>query len=201
MRALAILAVSPHPDDVELGCFGTLARLAQHEPVLIVVMTSGEFRDPPADREREAQESAQLIGASVEFLRFPDGNLAQNANAVGQIRTLIKRHQATTIFAPFGEDTHQDHAAAHRIVVASAAHTREILLYETPSTIAFRPDVFYDITATLPVKHEALSRFKTQADRPYFDTALLDGQARYYALRLQQKGRAFEAFALYRSVR
>jgi LmbE family N-acetylglucosaminyl deacetylase len=198
---LTILAVSPHPDDVELGCFGTLARLAQHEPVLIVVLTSGEYLNPPADREREAQESAQLIGASVEFLRFPDGGLAQNAAAVGQIRSIFKRHQATTVFAPFGEDTHQDHAAAYRIVVASSAHCRDILLYETPSTVSFRPNVFYDVTATLPVKHEALSRFKTQADRPYFDVALIDGQARYYALRLQQKGKAFEAFALYRSVR
>jgi LmbE family N-acetylglucosaminyl deacetylase len=198
---VTILAVSPHPDDVELGCFGTLARLARSEPVVIVLMTSGEFEDPAIEREREAQESAKIIGASVEFLRFPDAGLSQNANSVGQIRMLLKRHQPTTVFAPFGEDTHQDHLATYRIVVSSAAYTKEILLYETPSSIGFRPNVFYDITETLPIKHEALAQFKTQADRPYLDPALVDGQARYYALRLQQKGRAFEAFLAYRSVR
>lgn len=198
---MTILAVSPHPDDVEIGCFGTLARLAPHEPVVIVVLTSGSVRGSPEEREREALESAQLIGATVEFLRYPDGSLVQNAETVGKVRALMKHHQATLVFAPYSQDTHQDHTAAHGIVVASAAHTGEILLYETPSTLGFLPNVFYDITATLPVKHQALALFRSQADRPYVDPALVEAQARYSALRLHQKGKAFEAFALYRSVR
>jgi LmbE family N-acetylglucosaminyl deacetylase len=198
---VTILAISPHPDDVEIGCFGTLARLAPHEPVVIVVMTSGAVRGSPEDREQEARESAALIGATVEFLRYADGSLVQNAETVGRVRTLMKHHHAALVFAPFAHDTHQDHAAAHGIVVASAAHTGEILLYETPSTFAFLPNVFYDITATLSVKQRALALFKSQADRPYLDPALVDAQARYSALRLHEKGKAFEAFALFRSVR
>jgi N-acetylglucosamine malate deacetylase 1 len=198
---LVVLAVSPHPDDVEIGCFGTLARLASHEPVVIVVMTSGAVRGSTDEREREALESAQLIGASVEFLRYPDGSLVQNAETVGKVRALMKHHQATTVFCPYSTDSHQDHAATHGIVIASAAHTGEILLYETPSTFGFRPDVFYDITSTLSIKQQALARFKSQADRPYLDPPLVDAQARYFALRLHQTGKAFEAFALFRSVR
>jgi LmbE family N-acetylglucosaminyl deacetylase len=198
---LTVLAISPHPDDVEIGCFGTLTRLAPEEPVVIVVMTSGSVRGSPEDREREARESAGLIGASVEFLRYPDGSLVQNAETVGRLRAIMNHHHATLVFAPYSEDTHQDHAAAYGIVVASAAHTGEILLYETPSTFDFRPDVFYDITATLPVKQQALAMFKTQADRPYLDATLVDAQARYFALRLHERGKAFEAFALFRSVR
>ncbi len=125
----------------------------------------------------------------------------QNAETVGKVRALMKHHQATLVFAPYSQDTHQDHTAAHGIVVASAAHTGEILLYETPSTLGFLPNVFYDITATLPVKHQALALFRSQADWPYVDPALVEAQARYSALRLHQKGKAFEAFALYRSVR
>lgn len=198
---MVILAISPHPDDVELGCFGTLARLAAHEPILIVVMTSGGVGGTAAKREEEARSSAELIGASVEFLRQSDGSLQQTVETVSQVRELIKRHQATTVFAPFGEDTHQDHLATFRIVVASAGYTRELLLYETPSTVGFQPDVFYDITSTLSVKQEALARFKSQVDRPYLDAALIDGQARSYTLRLRERGKVFEAFSLYRSVR
>ncbi len=198
---MTVLAISPHPDDVEIGCFGTLARLAPHEPVVIVVLTSGSVRGSPEDREREALESAALIGASVEFLRYPDGSLVQNADTVGKVRAVMKRHRATMVFAPYFEDTHQDHSAAYGIVVASAAHTGEILLYESPSTFDFRPDVFYDITATLGVKQRALALFKTQADRPYLDATLVDAQARYFALRLHETGKAFEAFSLFRSVR
>lgn len=201
LPTMTVLAISPHPDDVEIGCFGTLARLAAHEPVVIVVLTSGSVRGAPEEREREALESAQLIGASVEFLRYSDGSLVQNAENVGRVRDLMKQHRATTVFAPYSEDTHQDHAAAYGMVVASAVHTGEILLYETPSTIEFRPDVFYDITSTLAVKQRALALFHSQADRAYLDATLVEGQARYFALRLHQKGKAFEAFALYRSVR
>ncbi len=198
---MTVLAVGPHPDDVEIGCFGTLARLASHEPVVIVVMTSGAVRGSPVDREREARESAELIGATVEFLRFPDGRLVQDAESVGRVRDAIKRHNASTVFAPYGDDTHQDHGATHGIVAASVAHTGEMLLYETPSSVHFRPDVFYDITESLPVKQRALARFASQADRPYLDPSLVDAQARYFALRLHRTGRAFEAFALFRSVR
>ena len=198
---MTILAISPHPDDVEIGCFGTLARLAAHEPVVVLVLTSGAVRGSPEDREQEAVDSARLIGASVEFLRYEDGSLVQNAETVGKVRAVMKRHQAKLIFAPYADDTHQDHAAAHGIVVASAAHTGEILLYETPSTFDFRPDVFYDISVTLETKLKALALFKSQADRPYLDATLVESQARYFALRLHQKGKAFEAFALFRSVR
>jgi N-acetylglucosamine malate deacetylase 1 len=198
---LTVLAISPHPDDVEIGCFGTLARLAPKEPIVILVMTSGSVRGSPEEREREAKESAALIGASVEFLRYPDGSLAQNAETVGRVREVMKHHRAGLVFAPYSKDTHQDHAAAHGIVVASAAQTGEILLYETPSTYGFVPDVFYDISETLPKKQQALALFKSQADRPYLDPPLVDAQARYAALRLHQKGKAFEAFALFRSVR
>ncbi|MGI0156279.1 MAG: PIG-L deacetylase family protein, partial [Thermoplasmata archaeon] len=199
--SLTVLAVSPHPDDVEIGCFGTLARLASEEPVIIVVLTSGSVRGPPDEREREAEESARLIGASIEFLHYPDGSLQQNAETVGRVRGLMHRHLARLVFAPYSDDTHQDHAAAYGIVVASAAHTGEILLYETPSTFGFLPDVYYDISATLSVKQRALALFQSQADRPYLDPALVDAQARYAALRLHERGKAFEAFALFRSVR
>ncbi len=198
---MTVLAISPHPDDVEIGCFGTLARLAAREPVVIVVMTSGSVRGSPEERERETLECAHLIGAAVEFLRYPDGSLLQDPETVARVRALMKRHSATTVFAPYFQDTHQDHAATFGIVAASAAHTREILLYETPSTFDFRPQVFYDVTSTLSVKQQALALFHTQADRPYLDPGLVDGQARYFALRLHEKGKAYEAFALFRSVR
>ncbi len=198
---MVVLAVGPHPDDVEIGCFGTLARRATQEPVVIVVMTSGEVAAKPDEREREARESAKSIGATIEFLRFPDGSLTQNAETVGKVRALIQRTGATTVFCPYPSDSHQDHAAAHGIVVASAAHVEEILLYETPSTYGFRPRVFYDISSTLPAKLAALACFRSQQSRPYLDPALVEAQARYFALRLHRVGGAFEAFGLFRSVR
>src|SRR5579863_2753525 len=123
---MVILAVGPHPNDVEIGCFGTLARRVQDEPVVILVMTSPSYRAPPERREQEAVESAKLIGAQVEFLRHPGGRLQQTPETVAQVRTAISEHGATTVFAPYADDTHQDHFATHRIVAASAAHIRDL---------------------------------------------------------------------------
>ena len=201
LGAIVVLAISPLPADVEIGCFGTLARLSAKEPVVIAVMTSGEVRGDSAEREREARESAELIGAHIEFLRYADGSLTQNAETEGKVRGLMQRHRAATVFCPYPSDSHQDHAATHGIVIATAAHVPEILLYETPSTYGFRPDVFYDISSTLPAKLRALALFRSQADRPYLDPVLVEAQARYLALRLHRAGGAFEAFALFRAVR
>lgn len=198
---MVVLAVSPHPDDVEIGCFATLARLSAQEPVVIAVMTSGEVRGNSAAREQEARESAGLIGATIEFLRFPDGSLTQNAETVGKLRALMQRSKATTVFCPYSSDSHQDHAATYGIVTASAAHAQEILLYESPSTVDFRPDVYYEVSSTLPVKLRALAAFRSQHDRPYLAPELVEAQARYYALRLHRAGQAFEAFSLFRAVR
>ena len=168
---------------------------------MIAVMTSGEVAANPEEREREARESAESIGATVEFFRLPDGSLSQNAETVRKLRALIERTGATTLFCPYPSDSHQDHAATHRIVVSSAARVQEILLYETPSTYDFHPTVFYDISSTLPAKLRALAYFGSQQTRPYLEPSLVEAQARYFALRLHRAGGAFEAFGMFRSVR
>ncbi len=77
-----VLAIGAHGDDLELFCGGTLARCAERgDKVFMCVVTDGRGRpkgDPDqiaAIRQTEAQASADVIGAELIWLGFPDGGL------------------------------------------------------------------------------------------------------------------------------
>ena len=77
-----ILAIGAHPDDLDISCGGTLLRFRRHgERVVMCVVTDGRAHplgnpeEVSARRCREAQASADLIGAELVWLGFPDGRL------------------------------------------------------------------------------------------------------------------------------
>jgi len=76
---LDVLAIGAHPDDVELGCGGTVALLARAgKRVGILHLTRGEMgtRGTPAERIAEAEAAAQALGAAeLGFLDCGDGGL------------------------------------------------------------------------------------------------------------------------------
>jgi LmbE family N-acetylglucosaminyl deacetylase len=82
MQKLDILAFGAHPDDVELGCGGTLlSAVAQGKKVGIIDLTKGELgtRGNSSQRLKEAQLASQIIGAAVrENLGMPDGFFENN---------------------------------------------------------------------------------------------------------------------------
>jgi len=69
------------------------------------------------------------------------------------------------VFAPWGEDTHQDHRNTAALVRSATRYTPNVLFYEVPSTIDFVPDVYVDITKTLAAKYAALKLHKSQVHK------------------------------------
>lgn len=116
-----VLAVGAHPDDVELGCGGVLARLAAAgRRVGIVDLTAGEMasRGSVAQRRVEAAQAAAALGAVWRTcLELPDGGLAagdpaQQAALVGALRRATPR----AVLAHHGGDPHPDHRQAAELV-------------------------------------------------------------------------------------
>src|SRR3982751_5811416 len=71
-----LVAFGAHPDDLEFGCGGILAREAQNgRSVHLVVCSRGEAgtNGTPAERTREAEKAARLLGATLEFVEL-DGD-------------------------------------------------------------------------------------------------------------------------------
>ena len=160
-----ILAIGPHPDDIEIGCGGTLIKYAlQGHDVFLLIITRGEMGGDGDIRYREQLTSAGIIGAREVFWGgFRDTELLDRGN---EIIHVVERHIARIrphfIFVNFFEDTHQDHRVVNRSVLSATRYIKNVLLYEVPTTRSFTPNVFVDIGAVLDKKIAALEAHASQ---------------------------------------
>ena len=115
-----ILAIGAHPDDVELGCGGTLAKLiSEGKTVAVIDLTQGELgtRGTNVTRAEEAAESTRIMGyVSRENLKMKDGFLVNSEDYQMQIVKMIRKYQPEMVFANAIDDRHPDHAKASKLV-------------------------------------------------------------------------------------
>lgn len=124
MHKLDILAFGAHPDDVELGCGGTLlGAVAEGKKVGVIDLTKGELgtRGTVEQRIKEAQKASQVLGITVrENLGMADGFFENNkANQLLIIET-IRRFQPSIVFCNAPEDRHPDHGRAAQLIEDAA---------------------------------------------------------------------------------
>jgi len=121
---LDILAVAAHPDDVELGCSGTLLmEIKNGKKVGIVDLTQGELgtRGTIETRRAEAEKSAKVMGVSArENLKMADGFFQNDRNHQLQLVRAIRKYQPEIILGNALEDRHPDHGRAARLIADSA---------------------------------------------------------------------------------
>ena len=181
-----VLAIGPHPDDVDIGIGGTVALCtAAGLDVQILDLTQGELgsRGTPEERQKEAQAAAKILGVSKRHtLGLPDGAIAnapaQRMSVVQQIRA-IRPH---TVLAPYVHDKHPDHDAAHYLV-RDAAQLAGLAKIKTDND-RFRParmlyyrvygDTDYpaavmDITSTWEQKKRAMGAHASQVYNPEYE--------------------------------
>ena len=111
-----ILAFGAHPDDVELGCGGTLAKLIKEgKKVVIVDLTRGELgtRGTAETRRGEAQLAAEILGiVGRENLEMKDGFLVNSEEYQMKIVEMVRKYQPEIVFSNSIDDRHPDHAKA-----------------------------------------------------------------------------------------
>lgn len=115
---LDLLAVGTHPDDVELCCGGTLAKLvAMGYRAGILDITEGELgtRGTRAIRLKEAAAAGSILGCVRENLRIPDGNIEINAANVKKLITVIRKYRPKMIIIPHWHERHPDHIHTHHL--------------------------------------------------------------------------------------
>jgi LmbE family N-acetylglucosaminyl deacetylase len=116
-----ILAVGAHPDDIEFGCGGVIARETQAgHPVHFVVCSLGESgtNGTPRQRLAEAKKAAALLGASVEFIDLGgDAHMEPRLAHTLKLARLIRRLQPRMVLAPTTvENQHPDHVVVGHTV-------------------------------------------------------------------------------------
>ena len=122
--ALDLLVFGPHPDDLEIGLGGTIARhVALGLSVGLCDLTAGELGSNGSVEERLAESEAAraVLGAKWrENLRWPDRRIGGDAAHLQQAVSLIRRHQPRTVAVPYWSDRHPDHVAASHLLTEAA---------------------------------------------------------------------------------
>lgn len=121
---LDILAFGVHPDDIELGCAGTiLAAIAEGKKVGIVDLTQGELgtRGTAETRKVEAENAAKVLGVAVrENLKMADGFFANDEAHQRKIIEVIRKYKPQIILSNAPEDRHPDHGRSSKLVSDAA---------------------------------------------------------------------------------
>jgi len=193
-QPLDVIAVGAHPDDVEIGCGGCLARLAQQGyRVGIVDLTDGEptpGSPGPEVRLAEARRAAQTLGAAVRVtLDLPNRRLFDTFEARVRLASEFRKYRPRLVLGP-GSKTplaSPDHDQAMLITEAAVfysrlskwdehfgglpPHTVPALMYYFLALRSLAPTqsncVVVDISQTLPTKLAAVACYETQfAHRP-----------------------------------
>lgn len=183
---MVILAIGAHPDDIEFGCAGTLARHKEMgDSVHMLILTLGEGGEAsPETRKKEAEASAAILAAdSIEFggISVFDLHVVKH-EFIGIIEKSIERIKPDRVYCHTQYDTHQVHEAGARCTLIATRYVKEVFLFELPSTTQdFKPNVFMDISKTLDKKIECINAFKSQSDKYYMRLSAVCGLARYRA--------------------
>jgi bacillithiol biosynthesis deacetylase BshB1 len=117
---LDLLAFSPHPDDAELGCGGSLILAADKGlRVAIADLSAGEMssRGAPEQRQQEKEQAAELLGLCGRWLvGLPDSEIGTDPTQRLPLIQLIRDTRPRLVLIPYYQDRHPDHVAASKLV-------------------------------------------------------------------------------------
>lgn len=176
-QPIDILALSPHPDDAEIGCAGLLL-LAKRQGLgtAILDLTEGELatRGTPARRAAEKAQAAERLGlASRESLGLPDTAIGSAPAHVAALAAMLRRLRPRLLLVPWREDRHPDHTATARLAeravfqaglakLGSGSPYRVGRLLHYPIHAPVVPDLVVDVTAVWAERKAVLEAYRSQ---------------------------------------
>lgn len=160
-----VLAVGAHPDDIELGCAGTLAlHKLNGDKVYLLVLTKGEASGTPEVREMECRKAADMLGVDGLFFGgLEDTKVHDGVETIDVVEKIIDRVKPDVIYTHSHKDSHQDHRNAAYATLSAGRRCKKILMFEGASTLRdFCPQVFTSITKTFKLKKKVTRVFGSQ---------------------------------------
>jgi len=170
---LDVLAIGPHPDDVELFAGGTVAHLVRlGYRVGLLDLTRGEqaTRGTPEVRAAEAAAAGQVLGVTRDQLGLPDGGLREgDRHQVSSLVAYLRQHRPEIVLCPWVAERHPDHEDAAALVQRAVfvagvggfiTHglgrhlVREVLYY--PMRVLDRPSFVIDTSHVADLKRQAI---------------------------------------------
>lgn len=179
------MVIGAHPDDAELCCGGTIAKLSKEgKRVVLVDLTRGEMgtRGNPELREREAIEAGKILGVSERVnLDMRDGFIRNDEESIYKVVSVVRKYRPKMILMHPWFERHPDHENTHYLVRDSlfkcglrrfetldkgkpqdVYRTRRIFCYMQAYQFPKPADFFVDISDVHDVKIEAIRAFSSQ---------------------------------------
>lgn len=184
---LDILAFGAHPDDVELGCGGTIAKeITLGKKIGIIDLTRGELgtRGSVEIRNQEADAAAKILGVSVrENLDMRDGFFENSEKNQLEIIKMIRKYRPEIVLCNAIDDRHIDHGKGSKLVSDACflsgllkietkyneikqQHWRPKLVYHYIQWKNIEPDFVVDITGFNNQRIEAILAYSSQFYNP-----------------------------------
>lgn len=181
--SIDIMAIGVHPDDIELGCSGTLIKhVQQGDKVVLVDLTRGELgsRGTAETRKQEAAAAAKIMGIDTRInLEFRDGFFVNDEAHQLQLIRQIRRFRPRIVIGNAYHDRHPDHGRASELI-ETACFLSGLRKIETewkgqpqeawrPARVLhyiqdryIRPDIIVDISSVMEQKIESILAYSTQ---------------------------------------
>lgn len=180
---LDILAFGAHPDDVELGCGGTIAKeISLGKKIGIIDLTRGELgtRGSAEIRDKEAADAAKILGISArENLAFRDGFFVNDETHQLEVIKMIRKYQPEIVLCNAIDDRHIDHAKGSKLVSDACflsglrrieTHLngqlqqawRPKIVYHYIQWKDIEPDFVVDVSEFMEIKEQAVMAYSSQ---------------------------------------
>lgn len=181
---LDILAIGSHPDDVELGCSGTLiSEIKRGKKAGIVDLTQGELgtRGTIETRYQEAADAAKIMGLSVrENLKMRDGFFRNDEEHQLQLIRVLRKYRPEIVIGNILEDRHPDHGRGGWLTYDACflSGLRQIktvgddgeeqekwrpkMLLHYIQDRFYEPDIIIDVSDVWEQRMEAIKAYRTQ---------------------------------------
>jgi LmbE family N-acetylglucosaminyl deacetylase len=177
-----IVAVGAHPDDIELGMGGTIAKHCDKgDDVNMIVCTLGGVCGDPGSRKAEAEGAAEILGAKLRILDYPVQKLNKpNAEFQYLMKTAVEDIHPERVYVNSPFDYHQVHVAVSKCVLGAASNVRQVLYYECISSTSpdFKPNAYVEITDYIDSKLQSIGSHRSQRTRLYLQSDIVKSLAR-----------------------
>jgi two-component system, NtrC family, response regulator HydG len=197
-----VLAIGAHPDDVEIGCAGTLLdHRRRGDRITVLTLSRGAIGGDQLQRVSESATTAEALGAQLLFGDLPDTRIEDGVATIRLIESVVAAIDPTVVYVHSKHDNHQDHRAVSTATRSATRGVRRVFAYQSPSaTNEFLPTQFVNVDDTVRRKVEVLQMFRSQDGRSYLEPELVVAGARYWARHLAANARYAEPFEVIRSV-
>lgn len=218
-----ILVIAPHPDDESLGCSGTLLKHKEKgDSIHWLICTRlcsqlGYSDDKIALRDKEINLVSKKYGfETINNLGYVTTKLDEipKSKLINSISNIVNLLKPNTVYIPYRNDVHSDHACVHDASIASTKSFRykfikRICIYETISETdfglrtddpGFKPNLWVNITPYIQKKKNILKIYKSELGVHPFPRSLVSIEALALLRGSQSNCKYAEAFSIIKEI-